>query len=1628
MTTTIVPEYIQNDWVQLSVTMSLTDQTVRVYQNETLVNEYVDNSLFQSLENNLAITIGKSRDDDLYFKGLIDNFSVYTSTLTNNEIETLYYDTNNSMLDLNTWSHVSALYSSFNNEVSTYLNGQLVYKKSYTPSHIENANNIDIGKGFSGEISEVILAERPFFNSEILYLSSDISRFDKLFPLLNLNITESNTTQISDVSGLNNQVSFIGGTPTYVLGYIRGTHALSVAADQNIQIANANITNYDFNNNTLFNICVSVSSFTSDVELIKTNEFTLSMSSSAINLIVGANTTSLTIGTIEENKFIDLIVQISKMQTTLTVIRKDTGAKYVTNYTSTIPKITTALTCCGTNFVGNLQKLEIFMGHGIENELFEKTMYSVYKNDFATPVLFSDMTVVNMVNTDGVISGMATNNSLLMDLSLPMFLQVEITPSNTPSNTEGIIDIKLNSTMSTYFDIDRIILKDAIGEEVPYDVVVNMNLNRHSDSGSVGNTVWPSNPLHTYGPRVIFMSGSIGDTLFTLTPVRSVASIKFVWYKNYTDRRADMMVSSSDENIVITAENSVNDNMLAESDDNCVISLVGTSNTIQFGFSGTDIILVTEGTPVSYSSALVDSSSVDVPIALFMDDLYLIAYLNGEEITRVSRVMNPTIWNTTITQVGIYSNSTNGTFKNIKVTDKNVYATSSPHTVLSASLFDIIGTVVFKYDFDSASSGVTDKINIVSTQGGTTAPRHILTKNTYTLPLYVECVVKPGNVANAFGLHVFRLNTNTAVSMHTIGDNTGFVFGISNNQYYYTQSGSVYTNTSTSANTVNGVEYKLAIYISETDIFLYHNEQLITTININTDAVFWNNVPVDGGKIGFYSNDAGDTQMRSFVTLKYNPNAANRLIEMSDLIHYDNEQLYYNYNLSDFDRIAFNTTTKETDILGQMHVISKQKYTLPIFLECELKTTNSFVGLHLFTIDKSQSTETPIDTEMNGIIWGKGKNTNELYYKICNDVMTSSTVDDKLQYFSKFAIYVDENKIRLYQDGMLMKSVQKSDNALFWNNLDYDKMGYFGIYGETADCKFRNLTMSSRDIYYQPDVSNIHIESYINVVEQTICIADYDFNQSSGTIINSLSNGTNGQLNQGPGTYPVRETPSYFENGMSIKFVRSGWIDIPVAESWSNLSDLSLSVWIKPTLDGNEHTLLDANIYKIGITSAGNLSFNLGANGTTITKVITVQTVDVSNVYFIDGVQQDIINIQEGNTYVFDWSSISGHPVRLSTTSNGTHSGGIEYTQGVIVDAVHYTTTIIADANTPRQLYYYCEYHGGMGGAINVTNIESIICTNYTLTSDDWVHVAITIDSFNKDVSFYVNNILQSSHTIVNDMSNQLTVGSDVLQIGSNYGGSIDTFKLFKGIISRLVIYDESVVPTQTMLNKIPTSEYTHVAAVYESDKNMISTYVNGEYNVCYEKYLQDYRTIGTNNSNINIGYNDNGKYFDGYLDDIRIYNKSLNNTQIKAIYDSYYKQIWFTNINYNYSNKVYSVVGREPSNTPANFSVVSFIIASIEGVFETEEQLIDLYSNIGTTTITDIHPYRKILYTTTGNTKENITDYIFYPTISFSYYYNSVTTTASINDLDNVTNLKFHIITKSYDDTYLFYNQVIER
>ena len=115
-----------------------------------------------------------------------------------------------------------------------------------------------------------------------------------------------------------------------------------------------------------------------------------------------------------------------------------------------------------------------------------------------------------------------------------------------------------------------------------------------------------------------------------------------------------------------------------------------------------------------------------------------------------------------------------------------------------------------------------------------------------------------------------------------------------------------------------------------------------------------------------------------------------------------------------------------------------------------------------------------------------------------------------------------------------------------------------------------------------------------------------------------------------------------------------------------------------------------------------------------VIRVLTVTVVSTGsgNKYVIDGVQQDTVNLAEGYTYRFDQSAGSngGHPFKFSTTSNGTHSGGSEYTTGVTYNGTPGNPgayTQIAVAVSAPQLYYYCQYHSGMGGSANTVEPDS---------------------------------------------------------------------------------------------------------------------------------------------------------------------------------------------------------------------------------------------------------------------------------------------------------------------------------
>jgi len=133
--------------------------------------------------------------------------------------------------------------------------------------------------------------------------------------------------------------------------------------------------------------------------------------------------------------------------------------------------------------------------------------------------------------------------------------------------------------------------------------------------------------------------------------------------------------------------------------------------------------------------------------------------------------------------------------------------------------------------------------------------------------------------------------------------------------------------------------------------------------------------------------------------------------------------------------------------------------------------------------------------------------------------------------------------------------------------------------------------------------------------------------------------------------------------------------------------------------------------------------------GNTTPTQTYIVTVAGSMDYYIDGfaTAKPILQLQEGGTYTFDESDStnSSHLFAFSTTADGTFGGGTEYVTGV----THIGTpgqagakTTITVASGAPQLYYYCKWHGSMGGTANTDggssnfqgNIASVVNANTT--------------------------------------------------------------------------------------------------------------------------------------------------------------------------------------------------------------------------------------------------------------------------------------------------------------------------
>ena len=213
---------------------------------------------------------------------------------------------------------------------------------------------------------------------------------------------------------------------------------------------------------------------------------------------------------------------------------------------------------------------------------------------------------------------------------------------------------------------------------------------------------------------------------------------------------------------------------------------------------------------------------------------------------------------------------------------------------------------------------------------------------------------------------------------------------------------------------------------------------------------------------------------------------------------------------------------------------------------------------------------------------------------------------------------------------------------------------------------------------------------------------------------------------------------------------------------------------------------------------------------TTSTFVVTVVSgnpsnhpyynVGSTNKYAIGGstATADVaLSLNEGATYRFDQSDSSnaGHPLRFSTTANGTHASpaGTEYTTGVTVvgtpgSSGAYTEITVALGAPP--LFYYCSSHSAMGWSaatvsssttVTLDNNRATAIVNGATTSTanvtldrvrPFTAVTGTASGSGTSATFDVTNTSGTYAATVNAAGSDYAVNETVTIVGTNLGGA----------------------------------------------------------------------------------------------------------------------------------------------------------------------------------------------------------------------------------------------------------------
>ena len=126
------------------------------------------------------------------------------------------------------------------------------------------------------------------------------------------------------------------------------------------------------------------------------------------------------------------------------------------------------------------------------------------------------------------------------------------------------------------------------------------------------------------------------------------------------------------------------------------------------------------------------------------------------------------------------------------------------------------------------------------------------------------------------------------------------------------------------------------------------------------------------------------------------------------------------------------------------------------------------------------------------------------------------------------------------------------------------------------------------------------------------------------------------------------------------------------------------------------------------VTSTSTTTVADPADGETVTYTVTVANVGGVNIFLLNGVNNPVITMKRGSTYIFNLADATNatHPLRIKSDAGGSQTTTVSGTPGQAGATVTYSP---AYPSAPSDLRYYCSTHGNaMGNTITMNNPNTI--------------------------------------------------------------------------------------------------------------------------------------------------------------------------------------------------------------------------------------------------------------------------------------------------------------------------------